>query len=176
MDPHHKALLEAASDAEKLAQEIIEMKYELTDLGRQQASNMEALAQYRPHKKHHINAATDKVWVCQGEFFLKMPAQDAKDMLQTDQKTIGTMKEKLRKEMKRKIKSLHKLRPSAIDAPSVRLVLAAGDSLAEDEPCDGDGVPHWYDWHHGDGDGDGGDHQLTNGQGINQIYQIILLL
>lgn len=100
----------------------MQLKAEMTELGRVQAGNMEALAHYRPHAKNHIDSK-DMLWVCGGPYFVRYPAEQVREMLMKDQKMVEQDRERIRKVMKQKVAELHKYRPSDMDSPSVRLLL-----------------------------------------------------
>lgn len=94
--------LKTISEIEELAEEILTDRAQIIDYDKKRNDNREA-----------INAIKDnpskKQWFCVGNLFIKIPEEQAKQILVEDQQKIEAEMNKLRNSLKPKVKKLHEL-------------------------------------------------------------------
>ena len=94
--------LKTISEIEELAEEILTDRAQIIDYDKKRNGNREA-----------INAIKDnsskKQWFCVGNLFIKIPEEQAKQLLVEDQQKIEAEMNKLRNNLKPKVKKLHEL-------------------------------------------------------------------
>ena len=94
--------LKTISEIEELAEEILTDRAQIIDYDKKRNGNREA-----------INAIKDnsskKQWFCVGNLFIKIPEEQAKQILVEDQQKIEAEMNKLRNNLKPKVKKLHEL-------------------------------------------------------------------
>ncbi|XP_020846368.1 p53 and DNA damage-regulated protein 1 isoform X1 [Phascolarctos cinereus] len=89
------------SEVEELAEEVLADKQQIVDLDLKRNQNREALRALQRDPSQ-----SDKVMVCFGNMFIKLPRPRTKDMIQRDQEHLDEEIEKLRKQLKGKVSRL----------------------------------------------------------------------
>ncbi|XP_072487731.1 p53 and DNA damage-regulated protein 1 [Notamacropus eugenii] len=88
-------------EVEELAEEVLADKQQIVDLDLKRNQNREALRALQRDPSQ-----SDKVMVCFGNMFIKLPRPRTKDMIEKDQEHLDEEIEKLRKQLKRKVSRL----------------------------------------------------------------------
>ncbi|KAJ8041964.1 p53 and DNA damage-regulated protein 1 [Holothuria leucospilota] len=97
-------VLRHLGELEELAEEVLTAKQQIVDLDKKRNQNREALRALQNKRK--ASSKESKEWVCFGNTFLKLPHCKTEEMLKEDQKQLDTEIEKLRDELKPKVKRL----------------------------------------------------------------------
>lgn len=98
----HEKILQYLMAAEKLAEEILSNKQEIIMLDKRRNQNREALREL-------IKSNQQKCWVTVGSVLIKHKFQDAKSLLEADQKQLNIDINKLRSDIKVKVNGLRDL-------------------------------------------------------------------
>ncbi|XP_068930018.1 p53 and DNA damage-regulated protein 1 [Petaurus breviceps papuanus] len=89
------------SEVEELAEEVLADKQQIVDLDLKRNQNREALRALQRDPSQ-----SNKVMVCFGNMFIKLPRPRTKDMIHKDQEHLDEEIEKLRKQLKGKVNRL----------------------------------------------------------------------
>jgi len=119
-----KTAMQASAEAETIAGDIMAKRNQMIEFDAKRQMNVEALSQFRQRK------VGDKVWTSFGSFFIKLPHDQAKHMIETDQDNLSQGLDIFRNEIKADIKRLHEFRPSDLDSAVVRLALRSSPPVS----------------------------------------------
>ncbi|XP_028303132.1 p53 and DNA damage-regulated protein 1 [Gouania willdenowi] len=97
-------VLDYLTEVEAAAEDILTTKQQIVDLDSKRNRNREALNAL----KHDMNH-TDKVKVCFGSIFIKLPKSRTGEMIERDQEQLGKEINDLHKELKVKVNHLNEL-------------------------------------------------------------------
>ncbi|KAK0156375.1 p53 and DNA damage-regulated protein 1 [Merluccius polli] len=103
MDAESKRVLAYLSEVEEAAEDVLTNKQQIVDLDSKRNRNREALRALR------TTADSEKVKVCFGNMFIKLPKSKTRDMIQKDQEQLDKEINDLRKELKAKINHLNEM-------------------------------------------------------------------
>ncbi|XP_044517483.1 p53 and DNA damage-regulated protein 1 [Gracilinanus agilis] len=101
LGPEADRVLRYLGEVEELAEEVLADKQQIVDLDLKRNQNREALRALQRDP-----SPSDKVMVCFGNMFIKLPRPRTKDMIQKDQEHLDEEIEKLRKQLKGKVNRL----------------------------------------------------------------------
>merc|ERR1712196_201610 len=87
-----------------VAEELLTAEQQVVDLDRRRNKNREALGAIR-----RSEVCSSKVWMCHGDFFIKTGIGDAKNDLESEQKTLDAEISRLREEVKLKASEVAKM-------------------------------------------------------------------
>ncbi|KAJ5080466.1 p53 and DNA damage-regulated protein [Anaeramoeba ignava] len=91
---------------ELLAEEILVEKHTLIEFDKKRQSNRESLDIIQ-HQSEKIK--NKKIWLCLGEFFIKVPKENAKEYIKKDQKNFNQEIKRLQESIKEKSDELYKM-------------------------------------------------------------------
>lgn len=94
--------LKTISEIEELAEEILTDRAQIIDYDKKRNGNREAISAIKDN-------SSKKQWFCVGNLFIKIPEEQAKQILVEDQQKIEAEMNKLRNNLKPKVKKLHEL-------------------------------------------------------------------
>ncbi|MBN3309070.1 p53 and DNA damage-regulated protein 1 [Amia ocellicauda] len=103
MDETQK-VLQYLTEVEEAAEDVLADKQQIVDLDVKRNRNREALAAL-----HRDRDEADKVKVCFGNMFIKLPRTTTKQMIQKDQEQLDKEINDLRKRLKAKVNRLNEL-------------------------------------------------------------------
>jgi len=124
LPPEMLKAMQASAEAETIAGDIMAKRNQMIEFDAKRQMNVEALSQFRQRK------VGDKVWTSFGSFFIKLPHDQAKHMIETDQDNLSQGLDIFRNEIKADIKRLHEFRPSDLDSAVVRLALRSSPPVS----------------------------------------------
>ncbi len=145
LPPAVSKLLSVASEAESLAAEIMMKKREMIDFDRKRQQTMEALAQFRTNKlktvdskitppleppSHQFGPGTVGL-ISLGSFFIELPSENIKSMLEQDRKSCDSHIEECRRSIKSLIFQLQKIRPSDLEPELLNFILKEAKRVQE---------------------------------------------
>ena len=107
--------LQRLQRAEHLGEEVLTLKQQLVNFDRRRNQNREGLAALRDLERRSASggaAVPIKHWMCLGDVFIKRTSSSAREMLETDQRTLEEEMERCRTELKEKTSALCTLDPS----------------------------------------------------------------
>uniref|UniRef100_A0A8C6UKL6 p53 and DNA damage-regulated protein 1 n=1 Tax=Neogobius melanostomus TaxID=47308 RepID=A0A8C6UKL6_9GOBI len=102
MDVDSQRVLEYLTLVEEAAEEVLTTKQQIVDLDIKRNRNREALNALRQDV-----SSSEKVKVCFGNIFIKIPANKTTEMIQRDQEQLDKEINDLRKELKAKVNRLN---------------------------------------------------------------------
>ncbi|CAL8351844.1 unnamed protein product [Gadus morhua 'NCC'] len=94
-------VLEFLTEVEEAAEDVLTNKQQIVDLDLKRNMNREALSALRS------TANSEKVMVCFGNMFIKLPKSKTQDMIRKDQEQLDKEINDLRKELKAKVNHLN---------------------------------------------------------------------
>ncbi|CAL8383542.1 unnamed protein product [Boreogadus saida] len=94
-------VLEFLTEVEEAAEDVLTNKQQIVDLDLKRNMNREALSALRS------TADSEKVKVCFGNMFIKLPKSKTQDMIRKDQDQLDKEINDLRKELKAKVNHLN---------------------------------------------------------------------
>ncbi|CAL8400546.1 unnamed protein product [Arctogadus glacialis] len=94
-------VLEFLTEVEEAAEDVLTNKQQIVDLDLKRNMNREALSALRS------TADSEKVKVCFGNMFIKLPKSKTQDMIRKDQEQLDKEINDLRKELKAKVNHLN---------------------------------------------------------------------
>ncbi|KAM8913444.1 p53 and DNA damage-regulated protein 1 [Spinachia spinachia] len=95
-------VLEYLTEVEEAAEDVLTTKQQIVDLDTKRNSNREALNALKNEMSN-----TDKVKVCFGSLFIKLPKSQTRDMIQKDQEQLDKEINDLRAGLKAKVNRLN---------------------------------------------------------------------
>ncbi|CAO3623276.1 unnamed protein product [Cunninghamella blakesleeana] len=96
---------ELFAQREHLAEDIIINKQTVIDLDRKRNGNREGLNQI----KKNLKDKEKKVWLNFGDMFIRLPTDEAQDLIENDQQTLNEKIDQTRKSIKEKANELQEL-------------------------------------------------------------------
>ncbi|KAJ3436609.1 p53 and DNA damage-regulated protein [Anaeramoeba flamelloides] len=108
MDPKVKNYL---CNIEQLAEEVLTEKQQIIDFDKKRQSNHESLAKLT--KKKQLLENNRKIWLCLGDFFMKVESKKAVELIKTDQKQFNSEIKNLNTSIKKKSQEIFKLQGKA---------------------------------------------------------------
>ncbi|XP_034054552.1 p53 and DNA damage-regulated protein 1 [Gymnodraco acuticeps] len=102
MDAVSQRVLEHLTEVEEAAEEVLSTKQQVVELDSRRNRNREALSALRTED-------TEKVKVCLGNMFIKLPKLKTREMIQKDQEQLDKEINELRKGLKAKVNRLNEL-------------------------------------------------------------------
>ncbi|KAL1007849.1 hypothetical protein UPYG_G00092430 [Umbra pygmaea] len=97
-------VLEYLSEIEEAAEDVLASRQQILDLDKKRNMNREALNALK-----HEMVSEEKVKVCFGNMFIKLPKAKTRDMIQRDQEQLDKEINSLRLSLKDKLNHLNKL-------------------------------------------------------------------
>ncbi|XP_068172491.1 p53 and DNA damage-regulated protein 1 [Antennarius striatus] len=104
MDPESQRILDYLTEVEEAAEDVLTTKQQIVDLDTKRNRNREAVNALRDEMSH-----SEKVMVCFGNMFIKLPKAKTSGMIQKDQEQIDKEINDLRKELKAKVNRLNEI-------------------------------------------------------------------
>ncbi|XP_068598925.1 p53 and DNA damage-regulated protein 1 isoform X1 [Brachionichthys hirsutus] len=104
MDPVSQRILEYLTEVEAAAEEVLTTKQQIVDLDTKRNRNREALNALK-----HEMSDSEKVMVCFGNMFIKLPKLKTSEMIQKDQEQLDKEINDLRKVLKAKVNHLNEI-------------------------------------------------------------------
>ncbi|XP_029908556.1 p53 and DNA damage-regulated protein 1 [Myripristis murdjan] len=104
MDATSKRILEYLTEVEEAAEDVLTNKQQIVDLDAKRNRNREALSALR-----NDIPDSEKVKVCFGNMFIKLPKSKTREMIQRDQEQLDKEINDLRKGLKAKVNHLQEL-------------------------------------------------------------------
>ncbi|XP_010786945.1 p53 and DNA damage-regulated protein 1 [Notothenia coriiceps] len=115
MDAVSQLVLEHLTEVEEAAEEVLSSKQQVVELDSRRNRNREALSALRTED-------TEKVKICFGNMFLKLPKLKTREMIQKDQEQLDKEINELRKGLKAKVNRLNELQGTCPPSGPVTLL------------------------------------------------------
>ncbi|XP_034023245.1 p53 and DNA damage-regulated protein 1 [Thalassophryne amazonica] len=104
MNPESQRVLEFLTEVEEAAEDVLTTKQQIVDLDTKRNRNREALNALKNEM-----SGSEKVKVCFGSMFIKLPKTKTTEIIQKDQEQLDKEINDLRKELKAKVNHLNEI-------------------------------------------------------------------
>ncbi|XP_023693308.1 p53 and DNA damage-regulated protein 1 [Paramormyrops kingsleyae] len=105
MDDTSQQILKYLTEVEEAAEDVLADKHQIVDLDVKRNMNREALSALR----NEGETSSEKVKVCFGNMFIKLPKKTTREMIQKDQEQLEKEISDIRKRLKAKVNHLNEL-------------------------------------------------------------------